>query len=105
MKITIKTQPYIFLIFLNEKKDNCTFEIIAYCNIEKTKSSITNLNFIISQLILSIIEFEDYESTIKVNKSIGYKIYEEALILFNDNEWINRLFLELQDDRDAGEWS
>ncbi len=92
------------MIELTEEKNNCTFEIIAKCNIKKIKSKITNLNFMISQLIEPFIEFEDYESTINVNKNTGHKIYEEAIILFNDNRWMDKLYLELQDDRDVGEW-
>jgi hypothetical protein len=104
MKTIIKTQPYNFVIELAEENNYYTFEIIAKCNVKKIKSRITNVNFIISQLISPFIKFEDYESTIDVNKRTGRKIYRDAITLFNDDRWMNKLYLELQDDREAGEW-
>lgn len=105
MKTIIKTKLYDFSIYLHEIENNSTFEIIAFCNSDKTKSSITNLNFIISELLQPITTIEDYESTIEIDKNIGNDIYNEAVMLFNDTDWLNYLFIKLEDDKNAGEWS
>ncbi|OFY94013.1 MAG: hypothetical protein A3K10_18050 [Bacteroidetes bacterium RIFCSPLOWO2_12_FULL_31_6] len=105
MKSIIKTKPFNFSINLIEIENYCSFEIIAVSNNNKTKSSITNLNFIISELIEPIIAFENYESTIQINKNIGNGIYNNSIKLFNDSEWLNYLFNVLEDDITAGEWA
>jgi hypothetical protein len=105
MKKSIKTQLYNFTITLIASKSYSYFEINAFCNLEKAKSCITNLNFIISELIEPIVVFEDYETTVDVDKNIGIVIYNKALELFSDADWLNCLFVHLEDDRDAGQWS
>ena len=104
MKKIVKTKLHIFSINLIESKTTCDFEIIAKCIADKTKSSITNLNFIISELLEPTIKIDDYETTITVNKKIGKEIYNESIVLFNDIEWLNLLEIALEDDKDAGEW-
>ncbi len=104
MKKIIETKFYSFSINLIRNENIYHFEIIANCIFDNTKSSITNLNFIISEIIEPIIKFEDYESTIIVNKYDGIKIYNETIKLFNDTEWINYLEIKLQEDKEAGEW-
>lgn len=105
MKFTVNTKPYNFSINLREIKNKCSFEIIAIDNNNKTKSTITNLNFIISELIQPIISFKDYESTIQINKNIGNEIYNTSIKLFNDAEWLHYLFNALEDDINAGKWT
>ena len=82
----------------------CYFEIIANCITDKTKSSITNLNFIVSESLEPIIWIDDYETTIMVSKKIGKEIYDKSIELFNNLEWLNQLEIELEQDRSAGEW-
>ena len=101
----IKSSLYNFSLNLHKNKDNFSFEIVAFCNTDKTKSSITNLNFIISELIEPIIAFEDYETTLITDRDFGNKVYSEAVKLFNNSKWLNYLFDALEDDRIAGEWS
>ena len=105
VKTIIKTNLYLFSILLQEIKSNYAFEIVAICKKDKTKSSITNLNFIISELLEPFVTLEDYETTIQTDKNTGNQIYHEAIKLFNDNEWIKLLTIKLDDDRRAGEWS
>ena len=105
MKTKIKTNLYLFSIYLREIKGKFDFEIRAICMSDGTKSRITNLNFIISELLEPTVTLEGYETTIQLDKNTGNKIYFEAIQLFNDYEWIQQLFIELEDDRNAGEWS
>ncbi len=105
MKKIIKTDLYNFFILLEKFEDDCYFEIRAVCKRDKTKSSITNFNFIISELIASYIALESYETTILVDSITGNKIYDEAIQLFNDTDWMKWLYSALEDDRNAGEWS
>ena len=104
MKKTVKAKSYLFYIHLREDKAMGYFEIIANCIVDKTKSSITNLNFIIAEIIEPIIKFDDYETTIIVDKNIGREIYNKSIELFNDLEWLNQLERELEEDKSGGEW-
>ena len=54
---------------------------------------------------INLIEIENYESTIQINKNIGNGIYNNSIKLFNDSEWLNYLFNVLEDDITAGEWA
>lgn len=99
------TEKHSFSIELKESNNKTYFEIIATDLIKNTKSSITNLNFIISELIEPIVQLKDYETLIVVNKNGGIKIFEEAIKLFKDTEWINLLELKLQEDKEIGGWS
>ena len=105
MKSIIKTNSYNFSIILQKTKNDYIFEIVAICKIDKVKSNITNLNFIISELLEQFVSFENYENTIFVDKKTGGQVYYKAIKLFNDSKWIEMLIIELDDDRDAGEWS
>ena len=104
MKKTVKAKSYLFSIHLREDRAMGHFEIIANCLADKTKSSITNLNFIIAELIEPIIKFDDYETVIIVDENIGKEIYDKSIELFNDLEWLNQLEIELEEDKSAGEW-
>jgi hypothetical protein len=101
----IKTNQYVFKILLEECKNNYYFEIIAFCKTDKTRSTITNLNLIISELIEPIIAFESYETTIQIDENVGNQLYNEAIKLFNDKDWIEWLNTKLEDDKLAGAWS
>ncbi len=105
MKLIVNTMLYSFSINLERINNMCLFEIIAINNSNNTKSSITNLNFIISELLGPIISFEDYESSIQINTNIGNKIYNKSVELFNDSNWLLCLFNALEDDIEAGAWS
>jgi hypothetical protein len=105
MKTIIKTPQYDFSIILKGIKNDYAFEITAICKRDKTKSGITNLNFIISELLESFVTFQDYETTIYIDRDAGSKIYHKAIKLFNDSRWLELLIVALDDDKDAGEWS
>ena len=105
MQKKISTELYDFRILLECEQDNYSFELLAYDKVNKTKSNITNLNFIISELIEPIVLFEDYESTIEVNKYKGNKLYNKTIEYLNDKKWIDSLLNKLADDQLAGVWS
>ena len=104
MRKIIKTKSHTFSVTLRKNRTDFNFEIMANCVEDKTKSSITNLNFILSELIQPLIQIEDYESWIITNKQIGKQLYKDAIELFNDIEWLNYLEWKLEDDKKAGEW-
>ena len=99
MKKIITTKSHFFSVILKENKTDSCFEIVANCIADKIKSSITNLNFIVSELVQPLIQIEDYESWIIINKQIGKQLYKDEIELFNDIEWLNYLELNLKDDK------
>ena len=105
MQKRISFKEYNFRIILEGEKDDYSFEIIAYDKVNNTKSSITNLNFIISELIEPITSNEDYESFIDVNKKKGKEMFNRTIEHFNDEKWFSHLIDKIEEDKLAGVWS
>lgn len=104
MKKIIKTKLHIFTIHRIEDEATSSFEIVAKCIADKTKSSITNMNFILSYLVVPFFELQQYETTIEVDNETCKIIYANSIALFNDIEWLNLLEIAIEDDKNAGEW-
>lgn len=105
MKKIIITEKHMFNIELKECSDKSCFEIVATDLSNNTKSTITNLNFIISEIIEPILNLDDYDSTLFINHGIGKELFLSSTNSFSDKGWVKLLELKLQEDKEEGKWS
>jgi len=96
---------YKYRIEYGKNNENCSFEIISCYLQENKKSFITNLNFIISEIIYPIYKASDIETTLIVSKILGDKLYRKAISCFRDEYWIRLLEKYLDEDRKIGGWN
>lgn len=101
----IFTDDYDFEIIAEGENNYYCFEIIAYDKTNKTKSYITNMNFILSEIIAPLVRLQDYETSVMVNKLKVEKLFNVSIECFNNLKWIKLLTEKLADDKLAGEWS
>jgi len=98
MKQYLKGNRYDYAV---EYSDNGYFEISTTRKKDGRKSAITNLNTIIGEIIdpiLNTIYVNESYLYIK-NKKIGKKLYEFAIEVLNDKDWVSQyLESELDDD-------
>lgn len=105
MKKEILGNRYRFLIELvNNKKENF-FQILCLYKEENLKSTITNLNFIISELIFPVLKTSDIDSIISINKIEGEKLFIKSISTFKNQSWITELEKSLDEDREIGGWN
>ena len=81
--------------------DNGVFEVSTIRKKDGRKSSITNLNMIIGEIIEPVLNtnnIEDSHLEIK-ERAIGEKLYKRAVRIFSDKQWISK-YLECQLDDD-----
>lgn len=96
---------YDFEINLHECSKEYSFEILSHYKTTNQKSVITNLNFIISELIYPLMKTTDIDSTIFLNKQKGIKLFKKSFISFHDINWIKLLEEKLDEDRQFGGWN
>jgi hypothetical protein len=98
MEQKIDSNRYKFAVKLI---NNVCFEIIAVRKKDNKKSSITNLNTIISEIlypVLGTINIEDTSLTVE-NSQKGKKLFDFAVETFNDTYWVcNYLEVDLDED-------
>lgn len=99
------TEKHTFSIVLEVSNNKTYFEIIATDLTKNTKSSITNLNFIISELIEPIYKIEDYESIFMINNEIGKNLFFSSVNSFSNKEWVKYLEVMIENDKQEGEWN
>jgi hypothetical protein len=104
LETNIETDRHTHSIILDANDSLCAFEIIARDKLNNTKSTITNINWILSELITPIIQLENYETTIYASKEVFSNLYSNAVDSFRDKEWITYLEKELEKDKKNGEW-
>ena len=106
MKEEIKGVRYNYIVALNKEGKDFCFQIFSLHKESQRKSSITNLNWILSEIISSIIDIEKVEdSWVYLNKEKCEKLFDVALANFNNKAWINYLEAELDEDRVNGGWN
>jgi len=96
---------YDFIIKLEKCGKSYCFCILSLFKSEKRKSAITNLNFIISEIIDPILKKDLEESDLFIAKKQGQKLFDESVKLFRDKAWLYMLENELDEDRDLGGWN
>jgi hypothetical protein len=75
------------------------------------KSAITNVNFIISELIEPVLSPDgedldiDYETTLIVTGLEGESLFAASVEAFSDANWVERLEACLDEDRHEGGWN
>lgn len=105
MKTKIIGKRYEFIVELEQDDKLISFEILSKHKVTDQKSTITNVNFIISELVFPIFETTEIDSTIFLNKQKGTKLFKEAMSSFKDTNWIELLEEKLDEDRCYGGWN
>lgn len=105
MNELIDGNRYKYSIELEKVNNNYFFEILSQFKEQNRKSTITNVNFIISEIIFPIIGTSDLETTIVLNKKNGEKLFDTTISIFNVPDWIDRLEIALDEDREIGGWN
>ncbi len=105
MKKKIPGNRYDFIVKLQKIEKIHLFEILSVCKKDNKKSTITNLNFLISELIAPILNTNDIHSTLCVNKQQAEMLFSKSLNLFNDKILIKYLEKHLDVDRGYGGWN
>ncbi|MDR0303770.1 MAG: hypothetical protein LBH98_03240 [Chitinispirillales bacterium] len=95
MKKQISGKRYDYIIELSEGY----FEVIAIRKQDKRRSAITNVNYIIGEIIEPILKTRDIPDTIiKVNKKDGLNLFSSAVDALNDEIWGRYLENQLYED-------
>lgn len=105
MKTKIFGDGYKFLIELEKYGKKYSFEILSLYKKTNQKSAITNLNFIISELVYPIIKNSDIDSTIFLDEIKGVELFQKSVSTFKDKSWIKMLEKELDEDRNIDGWN
>lgn len=105
MKAKIFGYRYKFIVVLEKNDNNYSFEILSSYNRTQQDSTITNVNFIISELIYEIIQTNDIDTTINLNKIDGIKLFRKSIASFKVKSWIKSLEKALDEDRNLGGWN
>ena len=105
MKAKIFGDRYNFLIKFVKYGKKYSFEILCVYKKTNQKSMITNLNFIISELIFPVIKNSDIDTTILLNKMKGIVLFQKSISIFKDKSWIKLLEKKLDEDRNIGGWN
>lgn len=109
MKEKIVGRRYDFVIELEKNGNSNCFRILSMYKKEKQKSAITNLNFIISELICPVLEIDDELDNIDVDLVLNYKqgkkLFLDTVSAFRDEAWFGKLEIYLDEDKSLGGWN
>jgi hypothetical protein len=105
MRNKISGIRYKFIVEIEKNNNNFFFQILSLYKREHLKSTITNLNFIISELIFPIIKTSDIDTIIFLNEIEGNKLFQESISVFKNKSWIKALEKSLDEDRTIGGWN
>lgn len=105
MKANIFGDRYNFLIEFEKYGKKYSFEILCVHNQTNQKSVITNLNFIISELVFPVLKNSDTDTTILLNEMKGVALFRKSISIFKDKLWIKLLENKLDEDRNIGGWN
>lgn len=105
MNAKILGYRYKFIIELEKNDKNFSFQKLSSYNRTQQKSIITNLNFIISELISPIIGTIDVDTTIFLDEREGVELFQESTSTFKDKPWNKILEKALDEDRNIGGWN
>ena len=105
MKEKFLGNQYDFIIELEKYgRTNC-FHILSLYKKENIKSTITNLNFIISELVCPLLNTSEIESDIFLSQKLGKKLFSESVNAFSNKSWLKELENNLDKDRILGGWN
>jgi hypothetical protein len=96
---------YNFQVQIRKLKSDFLFEINSQHIESKQKSTITNLNFLVSELIQPILEVNIDETTILLDKNQGKRLFKKTISVFKNKSWILLLEENLDEDRNIGGWN
>lgn len=105
MKKKISGNRYSFLIKLVNSEKESFFQIMCLYKKESLKSTITNLNFIISELISPVLKTSDIDCILSLNKIKAEKLFFKSVSSFKNQSWIAELEKSLDEDRTLGGWN
>ncbi|MCL6099085.1 MAG: hypothetical protein M1391_10960 [Bacteroidetes bacterium] len=105
MRATVSGNMYKFIIELEKNDNNFSFEILSLYHLTHQKSTITNLNLIISELIFPTLKTTDIDTTIFLDKKTGVGLFRESIATFNDKRLVKTLEKALDEDRNIGGWN
>jgi hypothetical protein len=96
---------YNFQVQVEKLKSDFLFEINSQHIESKCKSTITNLNFLISELIHPVLDIIVEENSLSLTKMQSEKLFKKASICFRNKSWIRALEESLDHDRNESEWN
>jgi len=96
---------YNFQIQVKKLDSYYTFEVNSQHIDSNRKSIITNLNFLISELIHPVLDVVVEESFLLLTKRQSEKLFKRASIYFKNKSWITLLEESLDDDMEQGGWN
>ena len=102
---TINGNDYNFKILVEKYESEYLFEIKSKHIATNGKSAITNVNFIISELIQPILNIDVDDTVLSLNEIQSKKLFKKAISSFKNKSWLNALEEALNEDRNAGVWN
>lgn len=109
MKEKIVGRRYDFIVELEKNGISNCFRILSMYKKEKRKSAITNLNFVISELIYPVLKIDGELDNIDVELLLSYKqgkkLFLDTVNAFRDETWLDKLESYLDEDRSLGGWN
>lgn len=105
MDIKISGNRYEFTILLERSNNFYYFEVLSKHKATEQKSTITNVNFLISELVFPIIGTTDVETTVFLNRQRGMKLFKETVSSFKNDSWVQLLEEKLDEDMGCGGWN
>lgn len=105
MEKRVGGKRYNFIIELEMYGRTNSFQILSLFKEKGEKSTITNINYIISELIFPVLKSRDIDSIVFLNKKQGEKLFKGTVSAFNDKLWIKELENHLDEDRSVGGWN
>lgn len=105
MRRKINGKRYEFIINFFKHRNNFYFEIEATDLQNKTHSFINNLNYVLSELDITINDNEKMESSWKVKEKEGKIFFQKTINFMSDKESLRYLENQLNLDQELGEWN
>jgi hypothetical protein len=100
----IKGNHYNFQIQVEELESEYLFEINSKHIATNGKSTITNLNFLISELIQPVLNIGLEDTVLLLNEAQTKKLLKKTISSFKNKSWLKMLEENLNEDRNAGGW-
>ena len=105
MRKKIEGNRYDFIIEGSNDGREYIFQIFSFYKKKQRMSEITNLNFIISELIEPVLNTIDIDNMLSVKQLEGKKLFSKADSLLQNKSWVNYLEKCLDEDRSIGGWN
>ena len=105
MKKKFSGNRYKYSIEFVNNENEYYFQILCLYKKWNLKSTITNLNFIISELISPILGISDITNILSLKKIEAKKLISLSKLSFNNRAWVVALENSLDEDRALGGWN